>query len=349
MRISDRKDLLRVKKVFVVSSVALLAVIGVVLIVYLRRTPVIYKEKEAFVMGTRLRVFLASKKFSPESLDDNVIEEFRRIDAKFDPYREGSVIYKLNHSNGWVKVDRETFNLVETAVRYCYTTGGAFDPTLGRLIYLWGFAKFDERKSFRVPSKEEVERALERSGCKKVEFDDKDLMINTNGVWLDLGGIAKGYALERSYALVKNLDPDATGFIDIGGEIRIVGPKYGRAPWVIGVKNPRGPGAIDYIYLTKGAVATSGDYERYFIVNGVRYHHILNPKDGYPARGARSVTVIADDGVTADVYSTAGFVMAKDWRYVLVHFPEIGVQVMMVLGDGKIVKSAGFEYYEKSR
>ncbi len=349
MRISDRKDLLKLKRVLAVSAVSLLAVIGVILVVYIRRTPVVYEDSEAFVMGTRLRVFLASRKISADSLIENVIKEFRRIDAKFDPYREGSIIYKLNYSSGWVRVDKETFSLVETAVRYCYTTNGAFDPTIGRLIYLWGFAKFDERKNFRVPSKEEIEKALSRSGCKKVKFNEDEMMIDTGGTWIDLGGIAKGYALERSYALVKNLDPDATGFIDIGGEIRIVGPKYGRAPWVIGVRDPRGSGAIDYLYLTKGAVATSGDYERYFVINGVRYHHILNPKNGYPARGARSVTVIADDAVTADVYSTAGFVMAKDWRYILVHFPEIGVQVMMVLDNGKIVKSDGFEYYEKQR
>ncbi len=349
MRVSDRKDLLKTKRILVISSISLLVTVGIFLIVYFRRVPVVYQEEEAFLMGTRLRVVLASKRFSSKSLADNVISEFRRIDAKFDPYREDSAIYKLNHSSGWVKVDKETYNLVETAVRYCQTTGGAFDPTLGKLITLWGFDKFDEKKSFKVPSESDIKQALKNSGCDKVEFDDRDMMIKTNGVWIDLGGIAKGYALERAYALVKGLDPDATGFIDIGGEIRIIGPKYGRAPWVIGVRDPRGSDVIDYLYLKKGAVSTSGDYERYFIVNGKRYCHILDPKTGYPAGGARSVTVIADDGVTADVYSTAGFVMAKDWRYVLVHFPELGMQVMMVLSDGKMVKSDGFEYYENPR
>ena len=349
MRLSDRKDLLKIKRIVLISSISLLTVLGAFLIIYLRKSRGTYYEADAFVMGTRLRVVVASEKFSPKSLAENVVAEFRRLDAKFNPYREGSVLYKLNHSTGWVKLDEETFSLIESAVRYCKTTGGAFDPTIGRLIKLWGFDEFGEKTEFRVPTEKEIKKALEKSGCEKVELDRENLMVKTNEVWIDLGGMVKGYALERSYALVKGIDPTATGFIDAGGDIRIIGPKYGYAPWVIGVRNPRGSGSIDVIYLKSGAVATSGDYERYFIKDGIRYHHILDPKTGKPARGARSVTVIADDAVLADVYSTAGFVMAKDWRYVVVHFPEIGMQVMMVLSDGKIVKSDGFRYYEVRR
>jgi thiamine biosynthesis lipoprotein len=349
MRLSDRKDIVKLKKILFVSTIALLTVVGIFLIVYLKRSKGVYYEEDAFVMGTRVRVVVASEKFSSKSLADNVISEFRRIDAKFDPYREGSVLYKLNHSNGWVKVDEETFNLVDSAIRYCKATEGAFDPTLGRVIKLWGFDKLSEKTGFRVPNDEDIRKALEKSGCDKVKLDEKDQKVMLDGVWLDLGGIVKGYALERSYAIVKGLDPKATGFIDAGGEIRVIGPKYGYAPWTIGIRNPRGSDAMDFIYLKSGAVATSGDYERYFIKDGVRYHHIIDPKTGKPARGARSVTVITDDAVLADVYSTAGFVMAKDWRYVVVHFPEIGIQVMMVLDDGTVVKSDGFEYYEVRR
>jgi thiamine biosynthesis lipoprotein len=241
VRLSDRKDIVKIKRILFTSTVSLLTVVGVFLIVYLKKSRGVYYEEEAFVMGTRVRVVVASERFSSRSLADNVISEFRRIDAKFDPYREGSVLYKLNHSNGWVDVDEETFNLIDSAIRYCKATGGVFDPTLGRVIKLWGFDKFSEKTEFRVPTDEEIGKALAESGCDKVKLDEKDQRVMLNGVWLDLGGIVKGYALERSYAIIKGLDPKATGFIDAGGEIRIIGPKYGYAPWTIGVEIPGDP------------------------------------------------------------------------------------------------------------
>ena len=348
MRVPDRKDLLKVKRVATYSAISLLLVLAVFLIPHFKKSRGVYYELEDFAMGTRIRVVLASEEVSPKSLAENVMAEFRRLDAKLNPYREGSTVYELNHSSGWVELDEETFSLIEAALGYCRATDGAFDPTLGRVLSLWGFSEFS-KGSFRVPSDDELKKALSMSGCDKVELMPEKRMVKLNGVWLDLGGIAKGYALERAYAIVKKLDPNATGFIDAGGEIKIVGPKYGSYPWVIGIRNPRGSGAIDYIYLKEGAVATSGDYERYFEEGGVRYHHILDPKTGRPARGARSITVIADDAVKADVYSTAGFVMAKDWRYVLTRFEELGMQVFMVLDDGKVVKSRGFEVFEVKR
>ena len=350
MRISDRKSLLRSRKNALYFGSILLLSVATLILVYVFRSPPPYYEATGFSMGTRIRVVVSSEKVSPKTLAKLVLDEFKRLGTKYDPYDPRSVLYELNHSTGWVEVDEETFALIEAAVRYARITGGAFDPTLGRLIVLWGFDDLEKKRQFKVPSEDEVRKALSMTGYDKVKLDREKMRVKLEGgVWLDLGGMVKGYALERAYNMVKGVDETATGFIDAGGDIRIIGPKYGKLYWTIGIRDPFGPPskAVDYIYLKEGSVATSGDYERYFEVNGVRYHHIFDPKTGFPVRGVRSVTVIADNAVLADVLSTAGFVMAKDWRYVLVEFPKLGAHVFMVMSDGKIHKDPAFSVYEK--
>ncbi|MCD6450429.1 MAG: FAD:protein FMN transferase [Thermotogaceae bacterium] len=350
MRFSDRKDILKTKNVILISGVALLIILSVFAYLIWGKVRFIYYEATEFTMGTRIRVYISSDEMNPKDLANMVLREFERIDQKFDPYNPESVIYKINHSNDWVDVDKETFALIEAAVGYAKLTEGAFDPALGRIITLWGFDDFSSKNasSLTVPQEKEIKKALQMSGYQNIVLDRENMRIKMlNGAQLDLGAIVKGYALEKSYNIVKSIDKDATGFIDAGGEIKIIGPKYGKTFWVIGIKNPRGTGSIDYIYMKEGSIATSGDYERYFIVDGKRYHHIIDPQTGWPASYARSVTVIARDAVAADVLSTAGFVMAKDWRYVVVHFPELGAQVFMVLSDGSIKKSEGFLAYER--
>ncbi len=352
MRVSDRKNLLRARKNAVFYGILLLVSIATLVLVYIFRAPPPYYEVTDFAMGTRIRVVVASEKVNPRSLAKLALSEFKRLGAKFDPYDPRSVLYKINHSNTWVRVDEETFAVVEAAVRYARITDGAFDPTLGRLVELWGFSDLEKSRPSTVPSDEEISEALKHTGYENVELDREKMAIRLkNGVWLDLGGIVKGYALDRAFNILKNVDGNATGFIDAGGDIRIIGPKYGKLPWTIGIRDPLGPPskAIDYVYLREGAIATSGDYERFFVKDGVRYHHILDPKTGYPARGSHSVTVISKDAVVADVLATAGFVMAKDWRYVLVEFPKYGAHVLMVLDDGEVIKDPLFKVYEKKR
>ena len=350
MQLSDRKDILKTKNVILISGTILLVVLSIFAYIAWGKVKPVYYEAMEFTMGTRIRVYISSDKMNPKDLANMVLREFKRIDQKFNPYNPESVIYKINHSNGWVDVDKETLALIEAAVGYAKLTEGAFDPALGRLITLWGFDNFSSKNasSMQIPTEEEIKKALKMSGYQNILIDRKNMRVKMlNGAWLDLGAMVKGYALERTYNIVKTIDKDATGFIDAGGEIKIIGPKYGKTYWVIGIKNPRGEGSIDYIYMMEGTVATSGDYERYFIVNGKRYHHILDPETGMPAPYAKSVTVITKDALAADVLSTAGFVMAKDWRYVVVHFPELGAQVFMVLSDGSIEKSEGFFAYER--
>lgn len=174
-----------------------------------------------------------------------------------------------------------------------------------------------------IPSDLEIEEALERCGYENVLLE-KDVITLENSVKLDLGGVVKGYAIDRGISIAKEMDPNATGYIDAGRDIGIIGPKFGGEYWSIAVQDPRGESGeyIDIVYLKKGTIVTSGDYERFFIVDGVRYHHILNPKTGYPVRDNISTTVISPDAMDADAFSTAAFVLGSEFSAVLL--PVLG-------------------------
>ncbi len=159
----------------------------------------------------------------------------------------------------------------------------------------------------------------------------------------------KGYALKRAYQIAKEFDKNCHGFIEAGGQIMILGPKYNKANWVIGIRDPRGqPGEnIAIVYMKEGSIATSGDYERFFIIDNVRYHHIIDPKTGYPANKAVSATIISEDPVIADAFSTAAFVLGKDnWLFTRTVFTKYGAEVMIVTPKKEQLRSDRFYIYE---
>ncbi|ABR30408.1 ApbE family lipoprotein [Thermosipho melanesiensis BI429] len=340
----------KLSKISLASTILLISMIIIVLVVvvFFKKTSR-YETFETFSLGTYVQLRISTKA-NASIIAREIFQEFDRITKKFNPYNPESVIYKLNNSTDWVEVDDETFAVIDLSLQYAKMTRGSFDPTLGRLIKLWGFDKFSEEdKQFKVPNNEEIKNALENSGFEKVEIDYKNRKIKTNGVWFDLGGIAKGYALERAYQIAKEADRECTGFIEAGGDIRILGPKFGKDYWIIGIRNPRGNDSIDYIYLKNGAVATSGDYERYFEIGEKRYHHLLDRNTGYPALGAISATVIADDAIKADAFSTAAFILGKDkWLYTRTILPKENAEIFLVTNEQKILKTDGFEYYENT-
>lgn len=350
MRKKGSRDLNKLSKLSLISTLIIIAIVLVILIVSVFfKQNLKYYSFETFSLGTYVHVKISTE-VNPTILAKEIFSELDRITKKFDPYNEKSVIYKLNHSNDWMEVDDETFAIIDLALQYAKKTNYAFDPTLGRIVELWGFSKLSEKdnKQFSVPSKESVEEALKHSGARFVELDYKKRAIKTNGVWFDLGGMVKGYALERAYQIVKQADPNCTGFIEAGGDIRIFGPKFGKDYWIIGIRNPRGNDSIDYIYLKNGAVATSGDYERFFVVDGKRYHHIFDSRTGYPANDAISATVISNDAIKADVFSTAAFVFGKNnWLYTRTILPKYDSEAFLVTPEFEYLKTDGFSYYEK--
>ncbi|WGS65985.1 FAD:protein FMN transferase [Marinitoga aeolica] len=304
-----------------------------------------YYEKKDFALGTWVNVVVASNKIDSEKLTDIAFNEMRRIERKFSKNIETSVISQLNEKRS-ITADKETLFLIKAAINYADLTGSAFDPTVGAIIKLWGFDDMNSKK--RVPTQEEINKLLPGVSYKFIKIEGNKITLLNDKTMVDLGGIAKGYAVDMAIQKIKDLDPNATGFIDAGGDIGIIGPKFGRFAWSIGIRDPDG-GPYDIkerVYLKEGAIVTSGNYERYFIKDGVRYHHLIDPKTGYPANYYKSVTIISDSAMKADAMATALFILG-DKLIGLDSMTRYGIQVYGITSNNKIVKTTGFDYYLK--
>jgi thiamine biosynthesis lipoprotein len=262
----------------------------------------LYKDSR-IMMGTFMEVI------SPDKEAPNIVfSEIKRIEGLLSKYKGDSEVAKLN-TLGKLKVSPDTLYVLQKAKEFWQLSDGAFDITVGPLMDLWGFTD----KKYYLPKKEEINRALSKVGFDKIIFniDDNVVEFKVLGMKIDLGAIAKGYAVDCAVKKLKEHRIKSC-LINAGGQIYCLGDKFGR-PWNIAVRGPRNKGFWDYLKLKDKAVATSGDYEQYFINNGKRYAHIFNPKTGYPSHsGIVSVTVIAPDGLTADALSTSIFILGKD-------------------------------------
>ncbi len=215
-----------------------------------------------------------------------------------------------NHAGrGAVRVSPMTCCVIHKGLLMGRKTGGAFDITLYPLIHLWGF----DSKSPHLPPSTAIRESLAHTGLQKVVCHPATHQVKLiqTGMGLDLGGIAKGFAVDRASTLLR-----AAGIrsfiVNAGGDLYCAGHHQSRA-WRIGIQDPDNPrGVLAILSLTDRAIATSGDYENYFIRNHIRYHHILNPTTGFPARGLRSVSVLASTTMEADALATALFVMGKN-------------------------------------
>ncbi|MBI3209771.1 MAG: FAD:protein FMN transferase [Candidatus Solibacter usitatus] len=255
-----------------------------------------------------------------------VMAELRRIDELMSEWRPESPVSAINDhaGRGLVEVPTELRELVERAVGYSERSGGVFDITWRGMGRIW---RFDDE--FRVPSPAEVSAAKSRVGYRGIRIEGNRVGLARAGMSIGLGGIAKGYALDRCGAVLR-----AKGFdnwlLDGGGDVLVSGARNG-APWSLGIQHPRKErGALlGRVSLSHGALITSGDYERFRIVDGVRYHHIIDPRSGWPATASRSVTVLADS-------AEAGVVLAK---VIFIYGPERAskenVEALVVDKDGR--------------
>lgn len=342
MRKRDSSNL--VNKV-IVYGLLLIAAISVLLYIYFSNEKPLYYKRTEYLLGTYVTVNIASDEVSSVELASSAFQEIERIDSKFS--KDSKNMRSINTSNGnWVSVDEETFSIIETCLEVSSNTDGAFDPTVYRLVKLWGFESSNSTPS--VPSNIRINEEIKTVGYRNIITDEENCRIKLlNDAMVDLSGIAKGYAVDKAIEVIKGIDPDATGYIDAGGDIGIIGPKYGERPWVIGIRHPRSDrasDAIEYLKMYEGAVATSGDYERFFIEEGIRYHHLIDPKTGRPARNNTiSSTVINKSAMLADAYATAAFIMGKSPG--VTFLPRYGSLVLLIQDDLSIYKTPGIESY----
>ncbi len=262
----------------------------------------LYKDSRV-MMGTFVEVI------SPDKEAPNIVfSEIKRIEGLLSKYKGDSEVAKLN-TLGKLKVSPDTFYVLQKAKKIWQLSDGAFDITVGPLMDLWGFTD----KKYYLPKNEEIKQTLSKVGFDKIIFniDDNVVEFKVLGMKIDLGAIAKGYAVDCAVRKLKEHQIKSC-LINAGGQIYCLGDKFGR-PWNVAIREPRNKGFWNYLKLKDKAVATSGDYEQYFMNKGKRYTHIFNPKTGYPSNsGIVSVTVIAPDGLTADALATSVFILGKD-------------------------------------
>lgn len=275
-----------------------------------------------------------------ESLYNEIFTRLDEIDFLFNLNRTDSVINQVNISAGKypVAVAEDFIYVLNKALSYAEQTDGMFDPTIGPLVKLWGI----NTEHAKIPSDEEIKNTLQFVNWKNVIVENnsaaKTVFLKTNGMSLDLGGIAKGYAADEiSTILSRNKVKRA--IIDLGGNVYVFGKKKDGSDWNVGIKNPfnaEGEPALVLTLSGENSVVTSGIYERFFEKDGIKYHHIIDTKTGKPAvRNWSSVTVVTASSIDADALSTIGFLVGFDKFAEATETPAIFIN-----NDGRINASA---------
>lgn len=234
--------------------------------------------------------------------------ELLRIEACYSRYRVDSIISRINASAGdgrGVVVDDETAALLDYADAAYRESEGRFDITSGVLRHAWDF------REARVPSAEALAALLPLVGWSRVAWRRPRLSLPQVGMQLDFGGFGKEYAVDRIAALLR-AQGIVSGLVDLAGDLCILGPHPDGRPWQVGLQHPRQRGAIATLSMTAGAVASSGDYERGFVLDGRRYCHILDPRTGWPVQGLAGVSVVADQCLVAGTAATSAMLMGAE-------------------------------------
>jgi thiamine biosynthesis lipoprotein len=264
---------------------------------------------DRMALGTLVTIKLYGEEEQLRPLFAGAYAEFARVDSLMSRYRADGELAQIERAapGQVIACSRELFEVLERSLYWAQESAGAFDPTVGPLTRLWNFPDVDA-----LPDSAAVEAALAQVGYEALQIEAGGVRLAHAGIHLDLGAAAKGYAVDRAVAYLQAAGVEA-GLIEAGGDIRYWGAKPDGSDWRFGVQHPRNPQKffeVEDIGLV--AIATSGDYEQYFEWNGLRYHHILDPASGWPARGAISATIWAQTAMDADILATAVFVLGPE-------------------------------------
>jgi thiamine biosynthesis lipoprotein len=325
-----------------IAGLVVCSVIGFFVISRGKAEPKLFRQSQ-FLLDTFVEMTVAAvnEQDARDAMAD-AYAEMRRVEALLSKYRSDSQIAKINQFVGddqFVPVDPEVRDILQRSLQYSVMTGGLFDITIGSLIDLWGIGTEHER----IPDDSELKHILPFIDYRNVEIQaDQGVRLRYQEVKLDLGGIAKGYSVDRGIEVLQSRNI-SSALLNAGGDIRCIGMKPDGTPWRIGVQHPRESGILGVIELQDASVATSGDYERYFMHQGIRYHHIFLPSTGMPGRECQSVTILANATEVADVLATAVFVMGPVQGLAFIE-DQPDVEGMIVRADGEIISSSGFSF-----
>jgi len=304
-----------------------------------------FMDRTNFMMDTVMTIKVFDS--NDEKILDEVFERIEEIESKMSRTIEDSDINLINENAGVkpVEVSEDVYLVIKTAKQYAEISNGAYDPTIGPLVNLWDINEEGEIEKDSIPSEEKILEEKSKVDFTKLELlEDNKVFLSEKDMILDLGGIAKGYAADEIGRILKEKGVESA-IIDLGGDIYALGFKPVEQPWKIGIQNPfehRGS-YVGIAEIKNKSIVTSGDYERYFELDNVRYHHIIDSKTGYPANNELSaVSIISDNSMDGDAISTAVFILGKDKGLQFINELE-GVDALLITKDSQIYMTDNFK------
>jgi FAD:protein FMN transferase len=305
----------------------------------------LWREKTEAIMGTRVYVEVwADEASKGDAAIEAVMADMRRIDDLMSHYKPDSQLSQINaHAyERPVQVDRELFDLLRLSVHFSEITDGAFDITYASVGHLYNFPAHIH------PTEAQIKSALPAVNYKNLLFDPVHHTVRFEhpGMRIDVGGIGKGYAVDHGIGILQKLGIKHA-VVTAGGDTRIIGDHMGR-PWVVGIRNPDDKDkVVTRIPLIDTAMSTSGDYERYFDENGVRYHHIIDPRTGHSASKVRSATILGPTATETDGMSKTAFVLGPEKALEIINrMPQY--DAVFVCPDGRVLYSNGLAPPDKA-
>ena len=295
---------------------------------------------ERRLMGTQFTIqIVCADREKGQRVIEEAFAEVARVEALLSTYRDDSEINDVNRAAGGqpVAVSDELFEVVERSIAFSELTEGAFDITFAGCGRLWSVSQQ------RIPSNDEIAACLPLVDYRKIELDPerRTIRLTERDMRIGVGGIAKGYGVDRAAAVIEKHGVD-NYIVNGGGDIRVSGRHPDERPWKVGIADPRNSGQLLGAFgVEEGAVVSSGDYERFFERDGVRYHHIIDPRAGRPARRSVAVTVIATGALDADAISTGLFVLGPQDGIALVEQLDY-VEALIIAPDLTPHASSGF-------
>ena len=298
--------------------------------------------KSSYALGTIINLKVLGSK--GEKAIEEAIEKLNYIDDKMSAFKEDSDISKITSKAGATSevVSKDTYFIVKKAVKYSKILEGTFDPTIRPLVKLWSIGTKEES----IPEKSQIEETLKLVNYKDVILDENDhsIMLKHKKQALDVGGIAKGFAADEVRDIFYK-HKIKSALIDLGGNIFALGNKDDGTPWKVGIQNPFKPRGeyIGILSVKNKSVVTSGNYEKYFIKDGERFHHIIDPKTGYPSQSKIiSATIISDNSIDGDGLSTGVYILGIDKALKIIEAIE-GIDAIFITEDKKVYKTSGID------
>jgi thiamine biosynthesis lipoprotein len=302
-------------------------------------------------MGSRFDITIVAKEATEaEAYIDTAIIEITRIENLISEWRSKTQVSEINRNAGIapVKVDKELLDLTERALYFSKITDGAFDISFAAMDKIW---QFDESMT-EIPSAEAVKKSVEKVGYQNIIIDkvNSTIFLKLPGMKIGFGSIGKGYAADKTKELLVSKGVKA-GIINASGDMNTWGTQPDGKPWTVGITNPINKNKVFAVFpLKESAIVTSGSYEKYVMINGKRYTHIINPKTGYPVTGVSSVTVMAPSAEMANGFSTSIMVLGKDVGLNLIEqFPQLRCVIVTDEGEVFSSKNVDLKKYTKKK